>query len=39
MGPEGGKKGGKVVFAGTPEDMIKLENNHTATYLKQVMAK
>lgn len=39
MGPEGGKNGGNVVFAGTPEDMIKLDNNHTATYLKQVMGK
>jgi excinuclease ABC subunit A len=35
LGPEGGEKGGKVVFEGIPEDMIKLDKNHTAHYLKQ----
>ncbi len=35
MGPDGGDKGGEVVFAGLPEEMIKLENNHTAHYLKR----
>jgi excinuclease ABC subunit A len=35
LGPEGGEDGGNVVFAGVPEDMIKIENNHTAHYLKQ----
>ena len=35
MGPEGGNKGGMVCFAGTPEEMVKLTNNHTATYLKE----
>src|SRR5690606_20031581 len=30
LGPEGGEKGGFITFAGTPEEMIKLENNHTA---------
>ncbi len=34
IGPEGGDKGGNIVFEGTPEDMIKLEENHTAKYLK-----
>ncbi len=35
LGPEGGENGGNVVFEGTPEQMIKLKNNHTAHYLKQ----
>ncbi len=34
LGPEGGKGGGKIIFEGTPEKMIKLTNNHTARYLK-----
>ena len=34
LGPEGGEKGGKIVFSGTPEDMIKLQNNYTAKYLR-----
>ena len=37
MGPEGGDKGGKVVFEGLPEDLIKQKNNYTATYLKEKM--
>jgi excinuclease ABC subunit A len=35
MGPEGGENGGRVVFEGIPEEMIKLEQNHTAQYLKE----
>jgi excinuclease ABC subunit A len=38
LGPEGGVNGGEVVFEGRPEDMIKLENNHTSLYLKQKFA-
>ncbi|OJW70346.1 MAG: excinuclease ABC subunit A [Candidatus Amoebophilus sp. 36-38] len=34
LGPEGGEKGGKIMFSGTPEDMIKLKNNYTAKYLR-----
>ncbi len=34
IGPEGGDGGGKVLFEGTPEEMIKLNKSHTATYLK-----
>jgi len=33
LGPEGGEKGGQVCFEGTPEDMIKLKENHTSRYL------
>ena len=35
LGPEGGEEGGQICFEGLPEDMIKLENNHTAAYLKE----
>jgi excinuclease ABC subunit A len=35
LGPEGGKKGGEILFQGVPEDLILLENNATATYLKE----
>ena len=33
LGPEGGKAGGKVLFSGTPENMIKKCKSHTAFYL------
>lgn len=35
LGPEGGHEGGQITFAGKPEDMIKLENNYTAQFLKE----
>ena len=35
LGPEGGVNGGNVTFAGLPEDMVKLAENHTANYLKE----
>lgn len=35
LGPEGGDKGGTVCFEGLPEDMVKLENNYTASFLKE----
>ncbi len=34
IGPEGGNEGGRVLFEGTPEQMIKLKNNDTAKFLK-----
>lgn len=34
IGPEGGDKGGNVVFEGTPEDLINTKGSYTATYLK-----
>ncbi|MCK5072047.1 MAG: excinuclease ABC subunit UvrA [Bacteriovoracaceae bacterium] len=37
LGPDGGNDGGKVVATGTPEEIIKNFNSHTAVYLKQVM--
>lgn len=34
LGPEGGEKGGYVVFEGTPEQLVKCETSYTARYLK-----
>jgi excinuclease ABC subunit A len=35
IGPEAGKHGGEVVFAGTPEDLTKNKKSHTAKYIKE----
>ena len=35
IGPEGGFAGGKVLFEGTPENMIKIKNSFTAEFLKE----
>lgn len=35
MGPEGGRGGGKVMVCGTPEEVIKCKDSHTARFLKQ----
>ena len=37
LGPDGGDKGGEVIFAGSPEDLITQKNSHTARYLKKVL--
>jgi len=38
LGPEGGEKGGMVVFEGTPEDIIKDKNSYTGLFLKKYLA-
>jgi excinuclease ABC subunit A len=35
LGPEGGDEGGLLTFAGTPEEMVKLEGNYTADFLRE----
>ncbi|HBF94738.1 MAG TPA: hypothetical protein DDW66_00405, partial [Porphyromonadaceae bacterium] len=35
LGPEGGEKGGNVLVAGTPEEIIKHKGSYTAKYLKE----
>ncbi|MFT3933880.1 MAG: excinuclease ABC subunit UvrA [Chitinophagaceae bacterium] len=35
LGPEGGDGGGKILFEGTPEEMIKNKESHTAKFLKE----
>jgi excinuclease ABC subunit A len=37
LGPEGGDKGGELVFAGTPEEIIKCERSYTGKYLKKIL--
>jgi len=34
MGPEGGNKGGKVVFEGTPQDLLEAPRSLTSHYLR-----
>ena len=38
MGPEGGKGGGQILFAGTPEEMAKSDVGYTAKFLKQELS-
>jgi excinuclease ABC subunit A len=33
MGKEGGKKGGQIIFAGTPEDLARFRGSYTGKYL------
>ena len=35
IGPEGGDRGGKVVFEGLPEDLIKVKDSYTGKFLKE----
>ena len=35
MGPEGGRRGGQIMFQGTPEDLAKQTDNYTGQYLKE----
>ena len=34
LGPDGGKRGGQIIFEGTPEALIKEKGSHTAQALK-----
>lgn len=37
MGPEGGHKGGQVMFEGTPADLVKKKDSHTGKHLKMAV--
>ena len=37
LGPEGGKGGGKIVTAGTPEEVAKCKKSYTGQYLKKYL--
>lgn len=37
LGPDGGERGGNIIFSGTPEEMIKSSDTYTAKFLKDVM--
>jgi len=37
LGPEGGDNGGRILFAGTPEELIKQKGSYTAQALKKYL--
>ncbi|MFS1563820.1 MAG: excinuclease ABC subunit UvrA [Candidatus Arsenophonus phytopathogenicus] len=37
LGPEGGSGGGEILFAGTPEQIVKCKQSHTAQFLKPIL--
>jgi excinuclease ABC subunit A len=37
LGPEAGDEGGKLVAAGTPETLAKVEGSHTGRYLREIL--
>jgi len=37
LGPEGGDKGGEIVFEGIPEEMVNYEPSYTGNFLKDKM--
>lgn len=37
LGPEGGDKGGEVVAAGAPEELIKVKKSYTGQFLRKVL--
>ena len=39
LGPDGGNRGGTVLFEGKPEDLIKVKDSYTAQYLKPLLEK
>ncbi|MBN2736040.1 MAG: excinuclease ABC subunit UvrA [Spirochaetales bacterium] len=39
LGPEGGDKGGELVAAGTPEEVVACKKSYTGKYLKDVLEK
>lgn len=39
LGPEGGDKGGNIVFEGTPDDIVNCKDSFTGIYLKREMEK
>jgi excinuclease ABC subunit A len=37
LGPEGGHKGGEILFTGTPEEIVKEERSYTGRFLAHAM--
>jgi excinuclease ABC subunit A len=35
IGPEGGDGGGRILFEGTPEDLLQVKESHTARFLEE----
>ena len=34
LGPEGGEEGGKLLFSGTPENLLNYKGSYTGSFLK-----
>ena len=39
IGPEGGRDGGRLVAAGTPEQVARVEESYTGQFLKPLLGK
>jgi excinuclease ABC subunit A len=39
MGPEGGDAGGRIIAAGTPEDVARVKESYTGAYLRGVLGR
>jgi len=39
MGPDGGDKGGNIVFEGTPEHLLNIKESYTGKFLKKILSK
>ncbi|MDH5547187.1 MAG: excinuclease ABC subunit UvrA [Gammaproteobacteria bacterium] len=37
LGPEGGNEGGKIIAAGTPEEIARYDHSHTGRFLRQYL--
>jgi excinuclease ABC subunit A len=37
LGPEGGAEGGRIVAAGTPEEVAQVAESHTGRWLRRVL--
>ena len=37
LGPEGGERGGEVIFSGTPEEIVQCRKSYTGKYLKKYL--
>jgi len=37
LGPEGGERGGRIIFEGKPEEIIKSKTSYTGKYLKEYL--
>jgi len=37
LGPEGGDRGGELIFAGTPEELAQCSRSYTGFYVKEML--
>jgi excinuclease ABC subunit A len=38
LGPEGGDQGGRIIFEGTPDEIVKVSESYTGKYLKSALS-